>query len=74
MWESIRDQLGKSAVLSYQSLARYRSLGFDNRSNRIDIASVAIRRGLRLLQGDHGGRRLGFIQLASVVQQFSQFY
>ena len=31
MWESIRDQLGKSAVLSYQSLARYRSLGFDQK-------------------------------------------
>ena len=29
MWESISFQLGKSAVLSYQSLARYRSLGFD---------------------------------------------
>ena len=30
MCEIINDQVGKSAVLSYQSLARYRSLGFDD--------------------------------------------
>ena len=33
MWVSISNQLHKSAVLSYQSLTRYRSLGFDHLPN-----------------------------------------
>ena len=51
MCESISDQLGKSPVLGYQSLARYRSLGFDH---SVSLAGCSTIRYVRMEEGREG--------------------